>query len=73
MRAFASIMDLHHIPLSLDCSFQFLIFHVHCIGCILSIKPFRGHIYGFLTGSLYALGLSTSHPTPNLEDQVPYL
>ena len=27
MRAFASIMDLLYIPLSLDCSFQFLILH----------------------------------------------
>ena len=30
MRALASIMDLLYIPLSLDCSFQFLILHFSC-------------------------------------------
>ena len=45
---------------------------VHCIGFIVFIKPFGGLISGFLTGSSF-LPLSTPRPTPNLEDQVPYL
>ena len=54
MRAFVSIMDLLHIPLSIDWSLQYILF----------IKPYvRGHISGFLTDS-FSTG-RVVNPTPN--------
>ena len=56
IRAFDSIMYLIHIPLSLNCSFQFTLF----------IKTFWGHIYSFPTG-IFSLGgvvNPTSNPQP---------
>ena len=51
MRAFAFIMDLLHISLSLDWSFLF-------------IKLFLGHICGFLTGSFFCGVRLSTHAQP---------